>query len=31
MAAKTIFTTDGSTLFIADQTGLISNLLNIPP
>ena len=28
-AAPTIFTTDGSTLFIADQTGLISNLLDI--
>jgi hypothetical protein len=28
-AEPTIFTTDGSSLFIADQTGLISNLLDI--
>ena len=28
-AAETIFTTDGSTLFISDQTGYVSNLLEI--
>jgi large repetitive protein len=28
-AEPTLFTTDGSSLFIADQTGLISNLLDI--
>ncbi|MEK4105950.1 discoidin domain-containing protein [Paenibacillus sp. FSL R10-2791] len=28
-AVETIFTTDGSTLFIADQTGLVANVLEI--
>ncbi|RCW51945.1 OmpL47-type beta-barrel domain-containing protein [Paenibacillus prosopidis] len=28
-AAETIFTTDGSTIFISDQTGYVSNLLEI--